>query len=91
MYLHLGQDTVVLGDDIVGVFDLDTATVSERGRRFLNIAQKQGAVVDVTQELPKSAVITGGRRVRDSGKAKVYISQMSTATLKKRAEAGCDE
>ena len=29
MYLHLGQDTVVTLDEIIGIFDLDTTTVSK--------------------------------------------------------------
>ena len=28
MYLHLGQETVVKMDSIVGIFDLDTSTIS---------------------------------------------------------------
>lgn len=90
MYLHLGQDTVVRAQDIVGIFDMDNTTVSVSGRRFLAVAQKSGMVVDVTTELPKSFVITrekpAGGRNRGKGEIKVYISQMSTATLKKRAD-----
>ena len=28
MYLHIGQDTVVREQDIVGIFDMDNTTIS---------------------------------------------------------------
>lgn len=79
MYLHLGQETVVRTRDILGVFDLDTATVSKHTRAFLASAEKRGQVVNVTSELPKSFIVTCGL------KPTVYISQISAATLKKRS------
>lgn len=80
MYLHLGQDTVVMTDSIVGVFDLDNTTVSRHTRDFLTRAQREGRVVDVTNELPKSFIVceTGGRET-------VYLAQMSPSTLLRRA------
>ena len=39
MYLHLGQDTIVRTDTILGVFDLDNATVSKHTREFLRRAR----------------------------------------------------
>ena len=35
MYLHLGQETVVKMDSIVGIFDLDTSTISKFTRDYL--------------------------------------------------------
>lgn len=40
MYLHLGQDTVVRLDEIVGIFDMDTSTISKHSRQFLTDAEK---------------------------------------------------
>lgn len=80
MYLHLGQDTIVTTDRIVGVFDLDNTTVSKHTRDFLARAQKEGRVVDVTSELPKSFIVC-----EDGGIETVYLSQMSPATLLRRA------
>ena len=79
MYLHLGQDIVVRTDEIVGIFDLDTATIAKSTRAYLARAQKEGQVVNVTQELPKSFVVCAYR-----GKTTVYISQISSSTLLKR-------
>ena len=40
MYIHLGRDYVLNDRDIIGIFNLETTTVSPRGREFLNYAQK---------------------------------------------------
>lgn len=82
MYLHLGQDTVVRTDEIVGIFDLDTSTVSKRTREFLTKAEKTGRVVNVSMELPKSFVLCA-KKGQNEGHT-LYISQISSATLLKR-------
>ena len=81
MFLHLGQDTVVKFSDIVGIFDMDTTTVQKNSRTFLNKSEKKGEVVNVSFELPKSFVLCSKK-----GKSKVYITQISSSTLQKRAE-----
>lgn len=58
MYLHLGQETVVRERDIIGIFDLDNTTVSRHTRKTLNEAEKAGRVINVTDDLPKTFVIT---------------------------------
>ena len=49
MYIHLGRDYVLNDRDIIGIFDLETTTTSPRGREFLNYAQKNGAVVSLSE------------------------------------------
>ena len=80
MYLHLGQETVVKTGDIAGIFDIDTATIAKNTRTFLRRAEQAGIVENITEELPKSFVV-----VKTGGQTKVYITQISAATLKKRA------
>ena len=80
MYLHLGQDIIVNERDIVGVFDLDNSTISRHTREFLSKAQKEGRVVNVSMELPKSFIVC-----EKNGQTTVYISQISTSTLLRRA------
>ncbi len=82
MYLHLGQSVVVRQKDILGIFDLDNTTSSFRTRRFLERADREGRTVTVTDDLPKSFVVCQGK----DGKAIVYLSQLSSATLRGRAE-----
>lgn len=81
MYLHLGQEVVIHTKEIVGIFDLDTATLSAHTRDYLARAEKSRRVVNVSPELPKSFIVTGGENGR------VYISQISAATLLKRSAA----
>ena len=69
-------------DEIIGIFDLDTATVSKRTRDFLNKAEKRGQVTYTGYELPKSFIITA----KTKGENKVYLSQLSSGTLLKRSE-----
>ncbi len=80
MYLHLGQDTIVNEREIIGVFDMDNSTISRHTREFLSKAQREGRVVNVSMELPKSFIVC-----RSNGRETVYISQISTATLLRRA------
>lgn len=81
MYLHIGQDTVVLEKNIVGIFDLDNTTISRTTREFLNRAEKQSRVEYVNMELPKSFVVCQSGKKEE----KVYIAQMAPRTLYKRA------
>jgi hypothetical protein len=80
MYLHLGMDKVITFDDIIGIFDLDTTTVSKNTRNFLAKAEKAGIVENVCYDLPKSFIVCRNKE----GEDKVYIAQISSTTLQKR-------
>ena len=82
MYLHLGNDVVVDKKCIVGIFDMDNTTVSYQTRNFLAKAQKEGMVIDVADDLPKSFIIT-----ESGGKTCVYISSLASRTLYGRAKS----
>ena len=97
MYLHLGNEVTAKDDDIIGIFDLDTSTVTRPTNTFLSKMQKENHVVNVSMEhLPKSFVLAGkpAHSMREGRKAardarrdtKVYISPLASSTLKKRAE-----
>ena len=47
MYFHLGQDYILNDRDVIGIFDMDTTTVSARTRKFLRLAESEGAVIDL--------------------------------------------
>ena len=80
MYLHLGQNVVVTEADIIGIFDLDNATFSHITRKYLNEAEKGGRIENVSDELPKSFVLCG-----TDDDCTIYLSQLSSQTLLKRA------
>ena len=87
MYLHLGGDVSVRTADIVTVCDLDNASASHITRAFLRAAQEADRVVNVAEDLPKSFVVCAPQ----TGGFTVYLSQLNSATLLKRAESGTFE
>lgn len=80
MYIHLGRDYVLNDKDVIGIFNLETTTTSPRGREFLNFAQKNGAVVPLSDELPQCYVLAS------APVDTVYLSELSPAAMKKRTE-----
>ena len=87
MYLHLGQDTLVKTKDLIGIFDLDNTTVAGSTRGVLEKAEKTGRVVTVADDLPKTFVLCA----KDRRDHRVYLSQISTSTLRKRIRRGVVE
>lgn len=83
MFLHLGQDTIIKTGDILGIFDLDTTTVSKATRDYLTTMQKSGRVVNVSYELPKSFILTINKKTKEKT---MFISPISTVTLLRRIE-----
>lgn len=81
MFLHLGGDTVVAMKDVIAIFDLDITSISKITREFLHIAEEEGFVINVSEDLPKSYVLAETNR-----ESRVYVSPISAATLLKRAE-----
>ena len=82
MYLHLGQSEIVPYRRIIGIFDLDKCSTSRRTRDYLAAAQREGVVLDVSGDLPKSFVVCD-HPYHDQI---VYLSQLKPATLASRAE-----
>lgn len=86
MYLHLGQETVVDSKNIIGIYDMDTSTISKWSRDFLSVAEKEGRVVNVSYELPKSFIVC--REMKDEKEKEiVYISPLSSQTLLRRTQS----
>jgi len=86
MYVHLGGDTVVLQKDIIAIFDLELTSISKITREFLHVAEEEGFVVNVSEDLPKSYILT-----ESDNESRVYISPISAATLLKRANSIIDD
>ena len=85
MYVHAGNNRMIRTREIIGIFDMDTATVAPATRDFLRRAEKDGRMVNITEEIPKSFVVT------NNSKSTVYVSQISTSALCGRAAAGIGE
>lgn len=80
MYIHLGEETAVRSADVIGIFDIENTSLGKYTREFLAAAEKGGRVINVSYEMPKSFTVC-----ENGGEEKVYISQISAATLSKRS------
>ena len=84
MYLHLGQNEIVAQRRVIGIFDLDKASYGKRTREYLAAAEKDGVVLDVSGDIPKSFLVCD----HPYHKQIVYLSQLNSVTLQKRMESG---
>ena len=83
MYLHIGQNEIIQEHRIIGIFDLDKCSTSKRTRDYLSAAEAEGVVLDISGDIPKSFVVCDHPYHRQI----VYLSQLNSATLQKRAES----
>ncbi len=81
MFLHIGEGKILSKKEIIGIFDLETTSVSKKTREFLKINEKKGNVEYIGYEIPKTYILTNKKDEK-----KVLITQISTQTLQKRAE-----
>lgn len=81
MFLHIGDDFVIPFKNIIAIIDIDSTTVSKDTREFLKIAEEEGFIVSINQEIPKTFIITESEK-----KSKIYLSPISSRTLNKRAD-----
>lgn len=77
MFLHLGGDVVVPLSEVVAIFDGELLVQARSADEFLQTAKDEGLVVDASGGRSKAFVVTT---------RKVYLSQISSLTLKKRAD-----
>lgn len=83
MYLHIGQNEIVPENRIIGIFDLDKCSYEKRTREYLAKAERDGVVLDASGSIPRSFVVCD----HPYHPQIVYLSQLNSATLQKRAEA----
>ncbi len=82
MYLPIGNDMSIRDSSVIGIFDMDNCTWSKRSRDFLHRAEQNGELIPVTDDLPKSFVVTA-----EYGLNRVYLVQFNSTTLEKRSLA----
>lgn len=75
MFLHLGADMVVPLRDVISITDLKSAQAGVNSE-FLKKMRDEKRILDISENDPKSFIITTN---------KVYLSAISSLTLKKRA------
>ena len=79
MFLHIGGDVVIPLKSVIAILDMDTTTVSKDSKSFIKIAEEEGFVIAIKNELPKSFVITEINK-----ESRIYLSPISSVTLLKR-------
>ena len=72
MYIHIGADKVVGQNEIIGIFDLDTSTVSRHTRDFLSRQEKTGNIEMLSDSIPESFVLCD---------SKIYFSAIKAKSL----------
>lgn len=77
MFLHLGDGVSVLIRDIIYIHDFKQIEASEDNRRLWQRMRQERPLRDVAEGKPKSLVLT------EDG---IYLSAISSLTLKRRAE-----
>lgn len=86
MYIHLGQNYVVKSEDIIGIFDLDNTSTAKSTRQFLSENEQGGFLISATNDIPRSFIVCEEKMLDGSRKTFVYLSQLSSRTITKRAE-----
>ena len=79
MFLHVGNHKNIRIRDVIGIFDMDNATLSSVTRKFLSEKQKQLLVEIAAVELPKSFIL-----FEENGLCKICFSPLSSSALKGR-------
>ena len=89
MYVSIGNGKYLKQSEIVGIFDMDTATICIATRNFLSEAQKRKVVAIVDDDIPKSFVLTAHKRKakETEKKEKVYLCKLSSGVLFSRSHS----
>jgi hypothetical protein len=80
MILHLGGDTAVPLKDIIAIFDMSSALLSDVNREFLEVAREEGFVKEVCKGEYKTFILA-----EINNKTAIFLSPISSATLLKRS------
>lgn len=83
MYLHVGKGKSVREEKIIGIFDLDTATVSKISKKFISEKEKRGKIKYEDTDLPRAFILLGDREENE-----IILSRISPSGLKQRTDVG---
>ncbi len=81
MYLHVGNNRIIRKSTVIGIFDMDNATVSQITRKYLNSMQNDYLLESASYEIPKAFIL-----YLEHGEGKVCFSPLSASALKGRME-----
>ena len=84
MHINIGSNRLIKKRDIIGIFDLDTASHEKETKDFLKIAEKEKNIEVCRTDLPKSFVVVSSaqKKQRKNGKKHtVFLTTLSSASL----------
>ena len=78
-YINIGGTQILKKSEILGVFDLDTASTTTDTKRFLSKCENEGHLIVACSDIPKSFILTGQGR-----KERIYMTQLSVGSIEGR-------
>lgn len=81
-YLQLEKGESIDKNDIIGIFDIEIASLSSGTKEIFRRKEEEKGVVSLSNDLPKSFLICDG----EYGDT-MYLSGLSTESIKKRLES----
>ncbi len=81
MYLHIGNGESIKKESVIGIFDLDTATVSKITKKYISEKEKEGIVEYTDYDLPRAFIVCS-----DKDGEKIKLSRISSVGLRQRFE-----
>ncbi len=81
MFLHLGKNETVKSSEIIGIFDLEGATLASGTRLFLKRMEAERKTVSLCDKIPKTFILCDNIYTDT-----LYITQISPISTAKRAE-----
>ena len=83
--MHIGNKKSVKQKSIIGIFDLDTATVSALTKKFIGKMEKEGLVEYEDSDLPRSFLLIENEN-NIPAKFSLKLSRISPVGLRERAQ-----
>jgi hypothetical protein len=74
MFLQIGENKVIRKKDVLGIFDMDSSTVSIHTRKFLSDKQRENKVIPIGYDLPKSFIVMKDKTI--------YLSPYNSKSIK---------
>lgn len=85
MFVHIGKSVSVDEKEIIGIFDIENASISGDTKQFLKNMQLEMKTVSLCDDLPKTFILCD-----NSFTDTVYITQLSPEVTKRRIEEKID-
>ncbi len=82
MFLQLEKGESIEKKQIIGIFDIEMASLSQGTKDFFRRKEEETGVVNLSNDLPKSFLVVDGE-FSDS----IYLTGLSVDSLKKRIDS----